>query len=307
MSDWTAPGEPNRRHVPDPELLARVAHLRMAAARTVDGMLAGLHRSPHRGASMTFVEHRDYVPGDDLRLLDWRAYARNDRYVIRRFEHESQQSAYMALDVSASMSFGEAATRKVDYAATLLAAVAYVLLRQGDAVGAFAWDARVRHALVARQRPQHFDALLDLLGQRPNASDTSLQSALREQLDQVGRRALFVVASDLIDFQTDALATLATMRSLGHEVILFHVLHRDELELSIEGAVRVRGLELEPPIDVDASALRPAYQAQVREWLTRCEDSCRDQGVRYVRAVTDTPADALLTETLVDTRGRGWA
>lgn len=307
MTDATAPRDPLPSHAPDPELLARVAHLRMAAARTVDGMLAGLHRSPHRGASMTFVEHRDYVPGDDLRLLDWRAYARNDRYVIRRFEHESQQSAYVALDVSASMSFGDGTTRKVDYAATLLAAVAYVLLRQGDAVGAFAWDAHVRHALIARQRPQHFEALLDLLGQRPNTADTSLQSALREQVDQVGRRALFVVASDLIDFHTDALSTLATMRSLGHEVILFHVLHRDELELRVEGAVRVEGLEQEASIDVDASALRQAYQTQVQAWLARCEDACRDQGVRYVRAITDTPADAVLTETLVDTRGHGWA
>jgi uncharacterized protein (DUF58 family) len=307
MSDASATRDHDARHVPDPELLARIAHLRMAAARTVDGMLAGLHRSPHRGASMTFVEHRDYVPGDDLRLLDWRAYARNDRYVIRRFEQESQQAAYMALDVSASMSFGDAHTCKVDYAATLLAAVAYVLLRQGDAVGAFAWDAHVRHALAARQRPQHFDALLEILGQRPAAPTTSLQGALREQLDRVGRRALFVVASDLIDFETDALATLASMRGLGHEVILFHVLHRAELELQLEGAVRVEGLEQEPSIDVDAGALRQAYQQQVEIWLRGCEDSCRDHGVRYVRAITDQPAEAVLTQTLVDARRHGWA
>ncbi len=307
MSDAQAAREHDARHVPDPALLARVAHLRMAAARTVDGMLAGLHRSPHRGASMTFVEHRDYVPGDDLRMLDWRAYARNDRYVIRRFEHESQQSAFVALDVSASMSFGEDSTRKIDYAATLLAAVAYVLLRQGDAVGAFAWDAHVRHALAPRQRPQHFDALLEILGQRPETPTTSLQGALRDQLDRVGRRALFVVASDLIDFSTDALPTLATMRSMGHEVILFHVLHRDEVTLALEGTVRVEGLEQEAGIDVDAGALRQAYQQQVDAWLQRAEGTCRDQGVRYVRAITDQAPEAVLTQTLVDARRHGWA
>lgn len=295
---------------PDPELLARIAHLRLYARRTVDGMLAGLHRSPHRGASMTFVEHRDYVPGDDLRLLDWRAIARNDRYVIRRFEHESQQTAYLALDVSASMAYGDATdgTRKVDYAATLLAAIAYVLLRQGDAVGALLWDEQVRQTLVARQRPQHFDALTELLSERaPAGTGTSLHSALSGLLERTQRRSFLVIASDLLDFDERAFSLLATLRGSGHEVLMFHVLHRNEVELSLEGSVRVLGLEHEATLDVDASALRNAYRDQLQAWLARCETACREAGVRYTRVITDTPAENVLSQTLIDSRKRGWA
>lgn len=296
--------------LPDPELLARVAHLRMHAMRTVDGMLAGLHRSPHRGASMTFVEHRDYVPGDDLRLLDWRAFARNDRYVIRRFEQESQQTAHLALDVSSSMQFGDEGnlTHKGSYAATLLSAIGYVLLRQGDAVGACTFDQALRDIVPARQRPQHFETLLQLLGHRASpATGTSLHTSWNELLERAQHRRLIVIATDLIDFHDEALSALTNMRALGHEAIVFHVLHRDEVELSIAGAAHVEGLEQEAAVEVDASTVRQAYQDQVRDWLERCETACREAGVRYVRAITDQPPETILTRTLIDTRGRGWA
>jgi len=295
---------------PSPELLARIAHLRIQALRTVDGTLSGLHRSPHRGASMTFVEHRNYAPGDDLRLLDWRAYARNDRYVIRRFEHESQQTAQLALDVSPSMNFGNPSdgTRKLDYAATLLAALGHLLLRQGDAVGAMLWDNQVQHTLPARQRPQHFDALLEVLGQaQRDHGTTGLHSVLTDVLERTGRRTLVVLASDLLDFEERALSGLATLRGAGHEVLVFHVLHRDELDLRLEGGVRVEGLEGEPGLDVDASAVADAYRQQVSEWLSRCETTCQHSGVRYFRVVTDTPPEEVLVQALAGTRRRGWA
>lgn len=295
--------------LPEPELLARIAHLRLHAMRTVDGMLAGLHRSPHRGASMTFVEHRDYVPGDDLRLLDWRAIARNDRYVIRRFEQESHQTAHVALDVSASMQFGDPAalSRKSDYAATLLCAVAYILLRQGDAVGAFTFDSQLRQTLPARQRPQHFDAIVDVLGQsQTDDTATSLNAALTGLLERAQHRRLLVIASDLIDFADEALAALSTMRGLGHEVILFHVVHRSELDLAVTGAARIEGCEGEPSIDVDATALRDAYHDEVQRWLGRCEQACIAAGVRYVRAVTDESLETILAQTLVTAQRNGW-
>jgi uncharacterized protein (DUF58 family) len=293
----------------DSELLARIAHLRLHAMRTVEGMLAGLHRSPHRGASMTFVEHRDYVPGDDPRLLDWRAFARNDRYVIRRFEQESQQTAYVALDASASMQFGdsEALTRKADYAATLLCGIAYVLLRQGDAVGAFLFDDMVRQSLPARQRPKHFESIVELLSrQATDGAGTALDAAWNSLLEQTQHRRLLVIASDLIDFSDNALVALSTMRGLEHEVILFHVLHRDEVELAIVGPTHVEGLERESPLDVDASALRAAYQNELQAWLTRCEQACVGAGVRYVRAITDTPPETVLARTLIESRRHGW-
>jgi len=296
--------------LPDPELLARIAHLRLHALRTVEGMLTGLHRSSHHGASMTFVEHRDYVAGDDLRLLDWRAFARNDRYVVRRFEHESQQTAHLALDVSGSMQFGDSETlrRKSDYAATLLCGIAYVLLRQGDAVGAFLFDEQLRQSLPARRRPRHFDSIVELLSQETKtATTTAIDAALTALLAQTQHRRLLVIASDLIDFSDNALAALSTMRGLNHEVILFHVLHRDEIELAIVGASRVEGLEQEAAVEVDAGALRDAYANEVAAWLERCEQACVAAGVRYVRAVTDTSPEVVLTQTLIESRRHGWA
>lgn len=295
---------------PDAELLARIAHLRLHAVRTVDSMLAGQHRSPHRGASMTFVEHRDYVPGDDVRLLDWRAYARNDRYVIRRFEQESQQTAYVVLDASSSMSFASTTNepRKVDYAATLLAAMAYVLLLQGDAVGAFLFDRTIVTSLPARQRPQHFEAVIELLSRRADGTrETSIAAAIDGVIEHTAHRRLIMLASDMLDMDERALSSLASLSSFGHDVILFHVLSSAELALPFEGAVRVHGLENEAPVDIDAGSLRRAYDDELQRWLSQCEQTCRDAGIRYVRASTDMAPELVLTQTFAGSRKRGWA
>src|SRR5262245_30362437 len=195
-----------------------------------------MHKSPHRGASVIFAEHRDYRPGDDLRMLDWRAYARNDRYTVKHFEQETHMRAHLLLDLSASMAFdgGKPATHKATYAATLLAAFAWILLGQGDAVGAFAFDTDLRKALPARNRPDHLDALLSVLA-LPVAHDrqappANLSRALTALGERMGRRGLVVLASDLLDMDPDALVPLSHLAALGHELIVLHVLHPHELD-----------------------------------------------------------------------------
>jgi uncharacterized protein (DUF58 family) len=220
----------------DQELTERIASLRVRASHAVDGIRSGMHKSPHRGASVIFAEHRDYRPGDDLRMLDWRAYARNDRYTIKHFEQETHMRAHLLLDLSASMAFdgGKPDTHKATYAATLLAAFAWILLGQGDAVGAFAFDTDLRKALPARNRPDHLDALLSVLAlpvaHDRNAPTAKLARALTALGERMGRRGLVVLASDLLDLEPDALAPLSQLAALGHEVIVLHVMHPHELE-----------------------------------------------------------------------------
>ena len=183
-------------HVLEPELAVRLAGLTLRAKRTVDGLLAGMHRSPHRGASAIFKEHRAYRPGDDPRLIDWRAYARSDRYAIKHFEHETQLRGTLALDISPSMHWGSGDISKIDHAATLLAALAYVLTRQGDAVSLITFDEAVRDRLPARSGPAHLDYLIRTLAEPAQSTGrTSLHASLDKLIEHAGRMGLVVIAS----------------------------------------------------------------------------------------------------------------
>ena len=208
----------------EPELAVRLAGLTLRAKRTVDGLLAGMHRSPHRGASAIFKEHRAYRPGDDPRLIDWRAYARSDRYTIKHFEHETQLRATLALDVSPSMRWGSTDISKLDYAATLLAALSYVLTRQGDAVSLICFDEEVRERVPPRSGPAHLDYLLRSLAAPPAPRNgTALHASLDSLIEHAGRMGVVVVASDLLDLDGDALAPVARIQARGHQTIVLHL------------------------------------------------------------------------------------
>lgn len=294
----------------DQALVQRISGLRVRARRAVDGLRSGIHKSPHRGASMIFAEHRDYRPGDDLRMLDWRAYARNDRYTIKRFEQETHLRASLVLDVSSSMDYdgGRPDTRKSDYAATLLAALGFLLLGQGDAVGAFAFDRDLRKVLPARNRPDHLDALLGVLGLPARAAAeggaAELSGALRAIGERVGRRGLLVLASDLLDTHDNALAPLSHFAALGHEVLVFHVLHPDELEFPWKHSVRFEDAESSDVLETDADAVRKGYMAELARFLDTCRERCTAAGARYTLARTDLPVESALAQVLLGARSR---
>lgn len=295
----------------DAEIARRAAALSFRARRAVEGTLTGLHRSPHRGASVVFVEHREYRPGDDPRLLDWRAFARSDRHVVKRFEQETQLRATLLLDRSGSMAWGgfddDEATRKDMHAATLLAAFAYLLVRQGDAVGYGGFDVVLHDdALPPGSKPAHFEALLARLAApaRPG-SPTDFPTVLRAAAERAGRRGVVVLASDLLGVRGRAdFAPLAQLVARGHEVIVFHVLHRDELELPIDGAARFIGLEGEVDLEADVDAVRQAYLQELHEFLARCAEGCATAGARYVLARTDVPAEHALARAIRRGRSR---
>ncbi len=301
--------ESERARALDPEVARRVANLSFAARKAVEGLLSGVHKSPHRGASVVFVEHREYKPGDDLRLLDWRAYARSDRHQIKRFEQETQLRATLVFDRSGSMAYsgGERAT-KAEHAATLLGALAFLLIRQGDAPGLAVVDTRVYARLPPRTKPAHLDEVLRELANPPVAgTPTDLHLALTEVAERAGRRGLVAIASDLLDLDERALEPLSYLVGHGHDVVVFHVLDPDEIELPFDDPARFVGLEGEPDVDADPDALRDAYRREVDAFLTSCRARCTAAGARYVLARTDEPVERTLAAVLTSARNRGFA
>jgi uncharacterized protein (DUF58 family) len=256
-----------------------------------------------------FAEHREYRPGDDLRLLDWRAFARSDRYTIKRFEQETHLRAHLLLDVSGSMRFdgGAAEQDKASYAATVLAAMAFILLGQGDAVGLLTLDSGVRESIPARARPGQLDAILSALAE-PGEGEfrTELKPALEAAAERVGRRGLLVLASDLLDFSPAALEPLTRLRALGHDVIVFHVLHPHELELPYHERTRFLDPEGGASMDTDPDAVREAYLAEIGAFVVGCRQRCTAAGARYVLARTDTPVQEIVAEALSIKARRAW-
>ena len=292
----------------DENIARRVSTLRVHARRAVEGLRSGIHRSPHRGASVIFAEHRDYRPGDDLRLLDWRAYARSDRHIIKRFEQETHLRAQLWLDCSASMDYGDGDQHKHTHAATLLAAMAFILLGQGDAVGVVRFAATMGEALPPRARPGQLEAALALLAERPERGDkTDLYAALSACAERAGRRGLVVVASDLLDLTPNALEPLSLLRAAGHDVLVFHVMHPHELELPFDDRMRFVDPEGDGMLDTDPSAIREAYKEQIGKLLVDCRRRCMAAGARYALARTDTPVQQTIAEVLAGRVTRAWA
>jgi len=292
----------------DPEVARRVRNLTLSARRTVEGLMSGIHRSPHRGASVVFVEHRDYRPGDDIRLLDWRAFARTDRDVVKRFEQETHLRATLVLDRSGSMAYrGQEGPRKDEHAATLLAALAYVLIGQGDAAGVLTVDEAVGNAVPPRARPAHLDAVLRALSApAAHGRPTDLGSALRDVAERAGRRGVVTIASDLLDLREGALDPIAHLVTRGHDVIVLHVLTPEEIELPFDGPARYVGLEGEADMDVDTDAVRTGYRREMARFLDDARRRCTAAGARYALARTDESPEHTLAAILSSGRRRGW-
>ncbi len=300
---------PAKRAPIDPDAARRIAALTLEVRRAALGLASGKHRSPHRGASVVFVEHREYRPGDDPRLIDWRAYARNDRHAIKRFEQEAQLGCTLLLDASRSMDFAGSGPRtKLEHAAGLLAGIALVLRKQSDAVGLVRFAREVDHPLKARSSVAHVDRVLAALGLPPSAeAGTDVHGALEVAVDRAGRRGLVVIASDFLDPDPDALAPISQLVARGHEVWMLHVLTRDELELRAEGAARYVGLEGEPSIEADPEMARAAYRREVDAFVARTRAEATTRGARVRLAPTDEALEVPLADLLLRGRRSRWA
>lgn len=274
----------------DPRDLAALGGLEFITREVVEGFLAGLHRSPHRGFSVEFAEHRMYQPGDDLRYVDWRMYGRSDRYYIKQFEAETNLRAYILLDASASMAWSSAdLPPKLWYGKQLAAALSLLLLRQGDSVGIVAFDEAVRAHMAPRGGRRHFNQVVQALGPLEAGGTTEASSALRDIAGRLHRRGLVVLISDLLVDPESTRQSIKFLRHRGHEVLVFHLLDPGERELPGMRDARFVDPETGEEIPVNVADLRREYREAVAHALEEWRTTLVPQGVDYTILETDQP------------------
>jgi uncharacterized protein (DUF58 family) len=283
--------------------MSRFAKLQLLARQLVEGLSSGLHRSPHKGASVTFKQHRAYVPGDELRHLDWRAFARSDRFYIKEYEQETNLQATLLLDLSGSMAYaGKAATcSKADYAREMARSLAALLIRQQDAVGVVTFDSKIRGHVPPRSRPGHLRVLDAALEAGAVGGETSLSGVLRELGPRLGRRSLVLLLSDCLDEPSLLVRALAQLRQQQHEVLVFQILDRDEVDFPFEGWTRFEALEIEGEhVLVDPATLRRTYLENLERHRSVLREGCRRHRVSLHEVTTDVPVEDVLPQLLTE-------
>ncbi len=277
-----------------PKELSRVARLQMLAREVVEGYCTGRHRSPHKGFSVEFKEHRQYVQGDELKNIDWKVYGKSDRLYIRQYEEETNLRCTILVDQSGSMEYG--GKRSVDgltkreYVVRLSAAIAYFLLGQQDPVGLITFDHDVRQQVPLRSRPSHLRAILTGLLANHDRRETDLGAVFRKVISKIGRRSLVVVLSDSMGDLESLSRSLAQLRASRHEVIFFQILDPDERDFPFSGRIQFKDLEqVAPEQTVDAGVLAEAYREKLAEHNALLKEACRRSRVDLVQVTTDEP------------------
>ncbi len=261
----------------DPEVIEKNSGLELKARMIVEGFISGLHRSPFRGFSVEFAEHREYVPGDDMRFLDWKVYGKTDRLYIKRYEEETNLESHLVVDASGSMAYTSREDKgpsKFEYACWSAAALAYLITQQQDGAGLVLFDEQVRKVVPARNNRAHLGNIMHELESAEPSAGTGIARALNEAGEAVRRRGLVVLFSDLMDDGDEILKGLKQVRHRGHEVLLFHVLAHDELTFPFERLTRFEGMEDMSRITADPVALRTAYLTEVKEFRRRLRRVC---------------------------------
>jgi uncharacterized protein (DUF58 family) len=281
----------------DPHILAKVHGLELRARRIVEGYVAGLHRSPYRGFSNEFAEHREYAPGDDLRYVDWKVFGKTDRFYLKQFEAETNLLCYLLLDTSESMTYQGpgAPLSKLAYAQCAAAALAYLVLHQHDAVGLATFDQEVRRLLRPSSNPTQLKELLRVMEETTAARKTRTGPIFHDLAERFVRRGIVIVLSDLFDDVDAMLSGLKHFRHRQHDVIIFQVLDPAELDFPFQQVTLFKGLESEGNIVTEPRSLRAAYQQEVQSFLKRLRTGCRAQQIDYLTVRTDQPLDTVLT------------
>jgi len=289
---------PDSKRFLHPETIKRIARLELRARHIVEGFLSGMHRSPYFGQSVEFRQHREYTFGDDLRYLDWKVWAKHDRYYIKQFEEETNLRCVLLCDVSHSMRYGSGPLNKYEYGASIAASLAYLLLKQQDAVGCLSFDEAPRMAVPLRTKRNHLDAVVQALEVSRPAKKTDMYGTLRHAAETYPRRGVMVIVSDLLVERPGLFRGLKLLRSRGHDVLVFHVLDDDELDFPFNGPTRFEGLESPDFLRCNPRALRAGYLKALNEFLEEVRRGCAQNAIDYVMLRTSQPLDAALSAFL---------
>ncbi|MBI4886672.1 MAG: DUF58 domain-containing protein [Acidobacteria bacterium] len=287
----------------DPAMLARLGTLELKARTVVEGFLSGLHRSPFKGFSVEFAEYRQYLPGDDLSTIDWKVYARSDRYYVKKFEEETNLDCHLLLDVSASMGYGSQGVTKLRYGSMLAASLAYLMHHQRDAVALTTFDDAIATMLPASARPSHLRSILVALDTIVLGRRTDVSKPLHQLADGIRKRGLVVLISDLLDEPERVIDGLRHFRFRGSDVIVFHLLDPAERTFPFERAARFRDVELGDELMAVPSVVRQPYLDALQAAIAAYKRELGSAGIDYEVMDTSTPLDFALMAYLA-TRGR---
>jgi uncharacterized protein (DUF58 family) len=282
------------------EAVQRVQRLELRARHIVEGFLSGAHRSPYFGQSVEFVQHRQYVPGDDVRHVDWKVWARQDRLVIKQYEEDTNLRCALLVDSSESMAYGEGERAKFEYACTLAACLALLVLRQQDAVGSVLFDNKIRARVPLRTSQRHLSDVLQSLEMGRPAEKTNLDPVFRDVVQTFPKRGLMILISDLLGAEESSLRGIDRLRRAGHDVMVLHVLHDDELDFPFADPTRFEGLESDAHLTCNPRALREGYLQALERFLDRVRRSCAAAQCDYLLVRTSDAPDAVLAKILSD-------
>lgn len=305
MSGQPVGPRPNELRFLDPAILARLGTLDLKARTVVEGFLSGLHRSPFKGFSLEFAEYRQYIPGDDLSTIDWKVYARSDRYYVKKFEEETNLDCYLLLDVSASMGYGSRGITKLEYGSLLAASLAYLLNRQRDAVGLTTFDDAIVSMVPPSARPSHLRSILVTLDRAALGRKTDVAKPLHVLADGIAKRGMVILISDLLDEPESVIDGLRHFRFRGADVVVFHVMDPAELTFPFQRAARFRDLEDGDELTAVPAVVRQQYLDELHRALDRYKRGLGSSGIDYQLLDTSTPLEfALMSYLSIRERAR---
>lgn len=294
---------PDSKKYLHPEAIKRISRLDLRARHIVEGFLSGMHRSPYFGQSVEFLQHREYATGDDLRHVDWKVWAKQDRLYVKQFEEDTNLRCTLLVDVSGSMQYGAGHLTKYDYACTVAVSLAYLLLRQQDAVGCLAFDEGVRSTVPLRSKRNHLNAIMQALSVIDPREKTDLFTILRETAESYPRRGLMILVSDLLAERAGLFRGIKLLRQRGHDVLVLHIMDDDELDFPFNGATRFEGLESPDYLTCNPRALREGYLKALGEYLDEVRRGCVKHSADYALVRTSQPLDAALAAYLSNRMG----
>lgn len=289
----------------DPQVLASLDNLELRARVVVEGFLSGLHKSPRRGFSVEFNDYRNYYPGDDMRHVDWKLYARSEKFYIKQYEDETNVRCYIALDSSASMDYTSGGISKLEYGRTLASALAYFIMRQRDAVGLITFDDQVREFIPARCRQPHLIQILRALSTLRSGSRTDVVKPLSDLAAHLHKKSLVILITDMLDDEARVISALQNLRSMGNDVITFQIMDDAELNFPFNEASEFVDMESNETFITSPAAIREAYLKNLNEFLDTCRKQCQSSGVDYCLVNTSQPLDEALS-SYISKRGRSY-
>lgn len=292
-----------RHQLLDPLVLSKLPPIALKALRVVEGAITGLHQSPHHGQSIEFTEHKEYTPGDELRHIDWKLYGKSDKYYVKQFEDETNMRAYLLLDSSASMGYPEnedGRPSKFTFASILALSVAYMLLRQHDAVGLFTFQDKLQTQLPPKNKPSYLIPMAKTIEDMKPKGKTALLPVMRNLAELLRRRSLIVIFSDFFADTEESASLLKQFAYQGHDLVVFHVLDKDELEFPFRDQTLFEDMEQpSQTLQIDAQAIKPYYLQEMEAFLKGMKKMTNEAGIEYWQVDTSQPSEEILHRFLL--------